>query len=144
MNCKGIENKIWDYIEGKLNENEQAAIESHLQHCSACAKLEKGIRNSNAILEQAKRSEFDPFYYSRLQARMESEKPSHISKIPYVIRLAAAASIAIVGIVGGSIFGSYTAEQMNDGFANTNVSEQNDDLGFDLADNSFDLIKDFE
>jgi hypothetical protein len=75
---------------------------------------------------------------------MENEASINIAKTPYAFRIAIAASIAIVGIVGGSIFGSYSAEQLNNNFAENSITEQTDDLGFELADNSFDLINDFK
>ncbi len=144
MKCTEIENKIWDYIEEKLDIESQASIKKHLNECSKCANMEKALRSSLQMIEGSKRTEADPFFFSRLEARMENEASRNIAKTPYAFRMAIAASIAIVGIVGGSIFGSYSAEQLNNNFANISITEQNDDLGFELADNSFDLINDFK
>jgi len=144
MKCTEIENKIWDYIEDKLDTEDQASIKKHLSECSKCANMEKALRSSLQMIEGSKRTEADPFFFSRLEARMENEASRNIAKTPYAFRMAIAASIAIVGIVGGSIFGSYSAEQLNNNFANISITEQNDDLGFELADNSFDLINDFK
>jgi hypothetical protein len=144
MKCTEIENKIWDYIEEKLDIENQNSIKKHLNECSKCANMEKALRSSLQMIEGSKRTESDPFFFSRLEARMENEASINIAKTPYAFRMAIAASIAIVGIVGGSIFGSYSAEQLNNNFAENSITEQTDDLGFELADNSFDLINDFK
>jgi len=145
MKCTEIENKIWDYIEETLDIEAQTSVKRHLDECSKCASMEKALRSSLQIIEGSRRTEADPFFFSRLEARMENNEASRsISKAPYAFRMAIAASIAIVGIVGGSIFGSYSAEQLNNNFARNSITEQTDELGFELADNSFDLINDFK
>jgi len=144
MNCKEIENSIWEYVEGLLDEGSAKAVASHLENCEQCASLEKGIRASMLLIDNSRKTEADPFFFTRLEARMEQETEITMPKKSYAIRYAMAASIAFIGIIGGSIFGSYSAERLSTGFANTTNIEQNDELGIDLADNSFDLLKDFE
>jgi anti-sigma factor RsiW len=144
MSCKEIENSIWDYIEGSLDQVQANHTASHIKDCPHCASLEKGIRESLQLIEQAKKTEADPFFYSRLEARMEQDSRKQMPKRIYAVRYAMAASIAFLAIVGGGLFGSFSAEQLNGDIANQVNLEQMDDFGLELADNSFDLIKDFE
>ena len=144
MNCKEIENNIWNYIEGMLDEAKQKQYAQHIENCAHCATLEKGIRASLLLIDESKKVEADPFFFTRLEAQMEKTPQIVVPKKSFAIRYAVAASIAFIGIIGGSLFGSYSAEQLSDGFANKTTIEQSDDFGFELADNSFDLIKDFE
>ncbi len=144
MQCKEIENNIWEYIEGSLDEMQQQNITKHLENCAQCASLEKGMRASMVLIDDNKRTEPDPFFFTRLEARMENQAQTQSPRKSYAIRYAMAASIAFIGIVGGGLLGSFSAEQINSTFAEKIVIEQNDDFGFELADNSFDLINDFE
>lgn len=142
MNCKETEKRIWDYIEGKLPEDEQRAIAGHMEHCASCAALEKGLRGSLQLIDNSRVQEQDPYFYARLEARMQNKAIPQKRGIAYAFRYAMAASVALIAIVGGSLLGSYSAVQLN------NIKQGNtlmqDDLSIDLADNSFDLIKDFE
>ncbi len=144
MDCKIIENNIWEYIEASLDDRQQKQFAEHIKHCSACAALEKGIRSSLILIDDSKKKEIDPFFYSRLEARMEKAPQTSISRMPYSLRYAMAASVAFIAIIGGSLFGSFSAEQINNGFAKSSTMEQTDDFGLEIADNSFDLINDFE
>jgi len=144
MSCKEIENSIWEYIEGSLDKAQADHITSHIKDCAHCASLEKGMRESLQLIEQSKRTEADPFFYTRLEARMEKDSTKQMPKRIYAVRYAMAASIAFLAIVGGSFFGSFSAEQLNGDIANQVNVEQMDDFGLELADNSFDLVKEFE
>jgi len=144
MDCKTIENSIWEYIEGSLEEAQQKQFADHIAHCTACASLEKGLLSSLLLIDNSKKKEVDPFFYSRLEARMERVQQTNISRMPYALRYAMAASVAFIAIIGGSLFGSFSAEQINSDFAKSSAIEQTDDFGFEIADNSFDLINDFE
>ena len=144
MNCKEIENSIWKYVEGNLDITQQNTFAKHIEQCPQCASLEKGMRASLNLIDQSKKTEADPFFITRLEARMEKQQQGAEPTASFVLRYAFAASIAIMGIVGGGFLGSFSAEQLNSDFSNNPSIEQNDDLGIELADNSFDLIKDFE
>ncbi|MCK5856101.1 MAG: zf-HC2 domain-containing protein [Bacteroidales bacterium] len=144
MNCKEIDNNIWEYIEGSLDESTKENFIKHFENCTQCAAAEKGMRASMTMIDQTKKTKADPFFFARLEARMERENQHKIPKKSFAVRYAMAASIAFIGIIGGSIFGSYSAEQLSSNFDEKANIEQSDDYGFELADNSFDLIKDFE
>ena len=144
MHCKEIENIIWDYAEGKLPVAQQNAVKEHLESCASCAALVQGISSGLTIIEKSKKTEADPYFFSRLEARLQNETEKSGGRVAYGLRFALAASIAIIGIIGGSLLGSYSAEQLNSMTGSTQVSTLNDELGFDFADNSFDLINDFE
>ena len=144
MNCKEIDNNIWEYIEGTLDETKQKQYAEHIENCSHCVALERGIRASMLLIDDSKEVEADPFFFTRLEARMERETQTITPRKTHTVRYAMAASIAFIGIIGGSLFGSYSAEKLSAGFADNTTIEQGDDFGIELADNSFDLIKDFE
>jgi len=47
MNCTDIENKLVDYIDGVLSENETKAIDKHMESCSSC---KKAFNETNELL----------------------------------------------------------------------------------------------
>ena len=142
MQCKEIEYYIWEYIEDSLDKEQQQKMVEHFDSCVSCASLEKGMRASMALIDGSKKTEVDPFFYTRLEARLETRV--QITRKSYAIKYSIAASVAFIGIVGGSLLGSFSAEQINSTFAEKPAIEQNDDFGFELADNNFDLLNDFE
>lgn len=144
MNCKEIENKLGEFQDANIHEKDREEILNHLQECATCAAIDKGMRNSLQIIDHAQRKVADPYFFNRLQAQLHEEQSTKLPQLPYALRYAFAASIACVGIVIGGIIGSYSAEQLNNQFVNSNQLEQTDDLSFDIADNSFDLINDFQ
>lgn len=143
MNCKEVENHIWQYIEGSLDTILRDDVEKHIQSCAQCAALEKGIRTSMSIIEHLKKTEADPFYFTRLEARMEQQKVLN-PKSSIAIRYALAASIAFIIIIGGGVLGNFSAEQWSVNFVNEVNVNQLEDFESEFADNSFDLLKEFE
>lgn len=144
MNCRDIENKLWEFQDSKLKEEEREEVMAHLQKCPSCATIDEGMRTSMQVISTGQRREADPYFFNRLQARLQEESTPKNTILPYALRYAFAASIACIGIIAGGVIGSYSAEQLNNQFVNTDQLEQTDDLSFDLADNSFDLINDFQ
>jgi len=50
MNCEAVHGLIYDYLEGTLSADEQAAVEAHLAGCARCADL---ARETRLMLAQA-------------------------------------------------------------------------------------------
>ena len=145
MNCKQFEDIIWDYAELKLSSEKNMEAEKHLHSCSSCASMAKNIKNSLAVISSEKTSQVDPYFYSRLQAKMEAANSPKMNHRIGTLKYALAASITIVAIFGGSLFGSFYAEQINTAFNQPIQIEQDDssEMVLDLADNSFDLTNEF-
>ena len=112
--CEKMKDKITDYVLGILDEDEIANLEKHIEQCSACKeRLENLQKERKVLLELGENIE------SGMNEREESviaalekvsNKKSTDSKIFYngLFRLATAAAIVIVAIIGLSQFGGST------------------------------------
>jgi anti-sigma factor RsiW len=73
MKCKKCQDKIIFYLEGDLPARETREMEKHLAQCSSCAALAEELRKTLAVLHEEKNPEVNPFFYTRLKARMTSQ-----------------------------------------------------------------------
>lgn len=74
MQCKRIHKKLIFYLEGDLPDREAGEVAAHLLRCNECAALAEEMRKTLGILELEKSPEVNPFFYTRLKARLEKEE----------------------------------------------------------------------
>lgn len=82
MVCKDFENSIIFYIDDELKTNERKEFEVHLKNCSLCKLLFEKV-NSTYSLAVKEDIEINPFFYTRVMAKMEAnsnKKKSILSK----------------------------------------------------------------
>ena len=56
MRCKSIEYNLPDYLQGALDAETAAALEAHLRHCNACARLRDELSPLFTLLDFSKRT----------------------------------------------------------------------------------------
>ncbi len=72
MKCKEIHTRLIDYMDGELSRDEQERVQKHLQGCPDCREMYQEMAASwNQARED--RISYQPFYYTRLQAKMERQ-----------------------------------------------------------------------
>jgi hypothetical protein len=72
MKCSGLHKKLIFYAEGSLSENEMAQIRSHLMECHECESFLKELKLTLGIMEMEKTMESNPFFYTRVNAKLEN------------------------------------------------------------------------
>ena len=45
MNCRDVDDRLDDYVDGELSESEYQEVELHVASCAACRENERGLRN---------------------------------------------------------------------------------------------------
>ncbi len=92
------------YLEGGLGEREQKEVALHLEECSDCHNFAKHLKASLDIIQVEKNIEPDPFLYTRVMAKLESE-PKVISNRLFPsfrwIPAVAAGLVLLIGVFGG-------------------------------------------
>lgn len=73
MNCKQIESRVMDYLDGNLAAPERQALEAHAQSCSSCAERIRGFTDVFCLLDSWKGMEPSPSFNARLQQRLEEQ-----------------------------------------------------------------------
>jgi hypothetical protein len=104
MNCKTIHNKLIFFIEEELSTHEMRAVESHLKNCSSCALFADELQKTLGLIEKEKVYEQNPFFYTRVKARLEKQhKKIHMTR-PVLIRVMqplAFSILLVLGVYGG-------------------------------------------
>ncbi len=106
MKCKTIHSKIIFFLDGELAPEEMEQIKLHISECIDCSAFAAELKKSMAILESEKSPKINPFFYTRLKAKLEDQVGSQneIYRRPVLIRVLQPAFFSILliaGIYGG-------------------------------------------
>lgn len=104
MNCKTIHNKIIFFVEEELSAHEMRAVEKHLKSCSSCALFADELQKTLGLIEKEKVSEQNPFFYTRVKARLENQQEKIRMPRPVLIRIMqplAFSILLVLGVYGG-------------------------------------------
>ena len=72
MNCKDLHKRIIFYLDAELSEKEMEETKLHLAECSECAVFATEMEKTFAVLAAEKSPAVNPFFYTRLKAKMEN------------------------------------------------------------------------
>ena len=73
MHCKTLHRKMIFYIDGELPIPEMEKIKVHLDECSDCAAFYEEMKKTLDVFTAEKQRDINPFFYTRLKARMENQ-----------------------------------------------------------------------
>jgi len=126
MKCKTLHNKLIFYLEGDLPEKEMKQVRIHLSGCSECAEFAGEMRKTLNVLETEKSPEVNPFFYTRLKAKMEagaqsSEKVTGHPALTRILQPALFSLLLLIGIYSGIKIGQKAQGQL---YATANAEEQ--------------------
>ncbi len=83
MNCRNIHKKLIFFLEGELSEPEAQKVAQHLTECSDCAAFAREMEKSLHVIIKERSPEVNPFFFTRIKARMEKE--TEIQRSPYLV-----------------------------------------------------------
>lgn len=116
MDCKFFCNNILNFYYQDLESNELAMMHEHLLHCPDCLKAYNNIiplLNSSKI---SKEISPDPFFYTRLAAKLEEPKNERIS---YRLFTRLAQPLFVICL---TIIGVFVGIKINNGLRNNATS----------------------
>jgi len=73
MSCERMENRILEYVDGRLKETERAEVEKHLAVCQACSVRVHEFRSVSELLDELPVIEPSPAFDVRVRARVAAE-----------------------------------------------------------------------
>lgn len=101
MKCKTIHKKLIFFLEGNLSEAEMKEVSEHLQHCESCLSFADQMGKTLSIIETEKQPGTDPFFYTRLKARMEKEESKEaLSLRPSFVRVLQPVALSALLLLG--------------------------------------------
>jgi len=121
MKCKAIHKKLIFFLENDLPENEMEDIRLHLAECQECAAFAEYMRKTLNVVDQERGPDVNPFFYTRVKARLENEavKDAVVPLWARILQPAVFTLLLLAGVYAGIKIGqpannikeSYYAEQ---------------------------------
>lgn len=110
MKHKDVEEKLIFYLESSLTDEEEKSIAAHLDSCEACQfYLNKLTRDFELLVSEKKIEEADPYFYTRLKARMKQQKQSET----FFVRLVQPVLFSLF-LIGAMSVGITIGKHLND------------------------------
>ncbi|MBT3385227.1 MAG: zf-HC2 domain-containing protein [Prolixibacteraceae bacterium] len=117
MKCKTLHKDLIFFLEKELPEKEMELVKTHLAECSNCALFAEEMKKTLGILEAERSPAVNPFFYTRLKAKIENREPE-IKQVfwkPELVRVLQPvlfSVLLILGIYTGIKIGQPTPAQM--------------------------------
>ena len=124
MKCNDLHKKLIFYLEADLPENELKQIDLHLSECTECSLFLEDMKKTLGIIETDKIQKTDPFFYTRLKARMENQPEVEAGFIrrPVFIRVLQPALFTILLLAG--IYGGYKIGKTEASYKSASLESQ--------------------
>jgi anti-sigma factor RsiW len=102
MKCKTIHSKIIFYLDGELTTEEMDQMTLHLSECNDCEAFADEMRKIFDVLESEKSPKVNPFFYTRLKAKLENQtkEQNEVYRRPVLIRVLQPTFFSILLIAG--------------------------------------------
>jgi hypothetical protein len=112
MNCNQCQEKIYEYLEGKLPDDIKTDFETHISVCSECTNCLQLLTTAERVYEEEKKIESNPFLSTRIMSDIDELelKAKGYNDVPVTAKILKPVFITIVlvlavflGIVEGNI-----------------------------------------
>lgn len=82
MNCRRLQDELFEYLDGELSHRAQAAARRHLEQCEPCRQIvQDTLRTSQALSAHFRRGAeslaLDPYLQTRIVASVEKNSTPH-------------------------------------------------------------------
>jgi predicted anti-sigma-YlaC factor YlaD len=104
MKCKQIHDKLLDYADGLLSDEETRQASDHLAGCSECSSLYGKIKEAWQ-LAKAEKIPHQPFFYTRVRQGLENRRDPESAGFKPLIRLALQPAMLFVVLALGIFIG---------------------------------------
>lgn len=101
MECRKVHNDLIFFLEGSLDEKNNANIKQHLETCKECSDFADMLRESLDVIEYEKKVSEDNDFAERIIAELSGKGRKHKTYSLSIFRYAAAAAIIIFGVFTG-------------------------------------------
>ncbi|MBT3208547.1 MAG: hypothetical protein HN704_02185 [Bacteroidetes bacterium] len=110
MNCQTFKNNIVFYSENSLPKEKTEEFQTHLKVCNSCQKIYNEVEQTLNVFEDEKKLEINPFFYTRLQQKIDNrasqqEMPIYLPIFKKILKPVFVGVIIVFGIFIGINFG---------------------------------------
>lgn len=102
MNCNTLHTKIIFFLERELPAWEMEEVKIHLERCPDCDVFADEMKKTLTVLQNDKLQNVNPFFYTRLKARLENQAEENIAfrRSPVLVRILQPALFSLL-LLGG-------------------------------------------
>ena len=101
MKCKTVHSKLIFFLEKELEPAEMQAVKEHLDRCPDCALFAEEMEKTLSILETDKIDAVNPFFYTRVKAKLENQAAQpQIARRPVLVRVLQPVAFSVILILG--------------------------------------------
>ena len=102
MKCKTLHKNLIFFLEGELPAKEMEQIKVHLIECTHCEAFAEDMKKTLGVLESEKSPEVNPFFYTRLKAKLENQSAAEekYAVWPAFVRVLQPVAFSILLIIG--------------------------------------------
>ena len=123
MKCKNVHSKLIFFLEKELPDSEMKQVQQHLDECSECALFAAEMKNTLQILDSDKVTDENPFFFTRVKARLEKQEEEQPVSRPVLVRVLQPVAFSIILLLG--IYGGFKLGESPDAtVADSQLSEQ--------------------
>ncbi|WP_321997771.1 zf-HC2 domain-containing protein [Draconibacterium orientale] len=123
MKCKNVHSKLIFFLEKELPVSEMKQVQQHLDECSECALFAAEMKNTLSILDSDKVTDENPFFFTRVKARLEKQEEEQPVSRPVLVRILQPVAFSIILLLG--IYGGFKlGKTPNATVADSQLSEQ--------------------
>ena len=123
MKCKNVHNKLIFFLEKELPVSEMEQVQKHLDECSECALFAAEMKNTLSILDSDKVTDENPFFFTRVKARLEKQSQEEPVARPVLVRILQPVAFSIILLLG--IYGGFKLGQAPKGaITDSSLTEQ--------------------
>jgi hypothetical protein len=101
MKCTRPVSDLIFYAEGTLNTEKIPEIELHLSDCTMCKEFLESVKTALSYIESDKVIEVNPYFYTRVESRMQSM----VTHVPVSFKRFIPALVAATIFIGGVLTG---------------------------------------
>ncbi len=101
MKCNILNSDLILYAEGTLPPERRAHVESHIANCSECSEFHAFLVGSFTVVEKDKEVVTNPFFYTRVMARLDTDKNRGGFRLKRVMPAFVLSTLLIAGILAG-------------------------------------------
>jgi hypothetical protein len=115
MNCSTIHKNLIFFLEEELPANEKELVKIHLSDCEECALFAEDLKRTLEILEADKLPGVNPFFYTRLTAKLDrinNKKESFWKPVLVKAQPAFFSLLLLAGIYTGFAIGKTSSLQV--------------------------------
>jgi hypothetical protein len=105
MKCSEIYDDLFLFAEDTLGKERRLVVEEHLKNCNDCLHFTSFLRKELGQLENEAKTVADPFFYTRLMARIEKKTSVKSISLTRLLPKLAAAAVFLVAVAGGLSLG---------------------------------------